>query len=201
MLANQFDIDIDISPKSCPDKSKYGTRAMVYNEDQKKILPHPSGVYMEKVPVDLLTGLCSFDYEYGEEHGYIKVDLLNNTSYDMFDSKDQLVDLSKKEPNWELLKDREVVKKLPQLANQVDVVVDLDIHSIQDLADVLALIRPGKIHYFEKYKKNKESVRRNLYKRSSNGKPYFKKSHAFSYAVMIVAILNKMDLFGIRGKL
>lgn len=196
MTRRVFDIDIDVAPGL--DRDKIGTRAMVYNEEQEKILPHPSGVYLEPVPVDELTGLCAFDHKYGDDQGYLKVDILTNTTYGKFQTKSELLQAADKEPDWSLLLNERVVADLPHLPNHMDVLRRLRPQSVEDLADVLAIIRPGKIHLLDAYEANKESVRRELYRRSSNGKPYFKKSHAISYAVMIVAALNQGNIFGVK---
>lgn len=196
MKTANWDIDIDVN--SGVDRNIFGTRAMIYNEEQETINPHPSGVYLDPIPVDDMTGNAAFDHKEKKTQNYIKVDILTNTSYDKFTSKNEVIMMSEKEPNWDLLKDIKTVRKLPHIANHFDLIEELDIQSVDDLADALALIRPGKSHLLETYKENKRSVRRQLYIRPSNGQPYFKKSHAYSYAVMIVTLLNKMDLFRIR---
>jgi hypothetical protein len=195
-LSNQWDIDIDV--KSGLDRSVYGTRAMVYNEEHESLSIHPSGVYLDIVPIDKVMGICSFDHHYGDEYGFIKIDLLTNTSYDRFMSKEEVREMSEKEPNWRLLKDKKIVSRLPHISNHFDFIQSLDITSVDDLADALALIRPGKTHLIDGYLDNKKSVRRQLYLRPTNNQAFFKKAHAYSYAVMIATILNKMDLFQIR---
>lgn len=187
MTRRIFDVDIDVSPKT--DKDKYGTRAMVYNHEN--VSAHPSGYYLEEVPLDPITGLCAFDSSYGDEVGFQKVDLLSNSSYDMFDSKEEVLGYAEIEPDWDLLLEDDVVESLPHLSKQIDLLTRLQPKSIDDLADVLALIRPGKIHLVDSYVKNKERVRKKLYKRSNDH--YFKKSHAYSYAMMIICVLNKIS--------
>lgn len=182
-----FDVDIDVSPKT--DKDKYGTRAMAYNHEM--VSAHPSGYYLETVPVDPITGLCSFDSSYGDSAGFQKVDLLSNSSYDMFESKEEVLKYAEMEPEWDLLLEEDVVQSLPHLAKHIDLLTRIQPRSIHDLADTLALIRPGKSHLIDSYMKNKERVRKKLYKRSKDH--YFKKSHAYSYAMMIICVLNKIS--------
>jgi hypothetical protein len=184
-----FDVDIDVV--GC-DKDQYGIRAMIYNGDTMKILPHPSGIYFDEVPVDKETGLCAFDYKWGEAAGFQKVDLLNNNSYMKFKTKRDVLDSVSMEPDWSKLQDRDIVESLPHIANHFEIVSRLEPKSIEDLADVLALIRPGKKHLIEDYIEDKTAARRYLYKRSVNDQVYFKKSHAISYAVMVVCVMNKM---------
>lgn len=191
-----FDIDIDVN--SGTKKTKYGVRAMVYNKDTEKILPHPSGVHITDIPVDGMTGNAAIDHELSDELGFLKVDLLTNASYDVFATKDEVVRMSQMEPDWDWFLDENIVKTLPHIANHFDVVEKVTPRSIDDLADILALIRPGKRHLLDNYVKNKEAVRRELYRRSSNKKAYFKKSHSYSYALMIVTVLNRKKLFRLK---
>lgn len=189
-----FDIDIDV--RSSIDRTLYGTRAIVYNETTKKILPHPSGVYIENVPVDALTGNAAFDYNRGDEVGLYKVDILTNTTYDVFKDKDDLLAHMNIEPDWSLLERQNVVEKLPHIAKHYELVSKVSPRSVIELADCLALIRPGKIHLLDEYLEDAEHVRRRLYLRPREG-IYFKKSHAVSYALMIVCVLNKVHNNGI----
>ncbi len=115
-----FDCDIDVNSKV--DKNKYGVRAMVYNSDTEKVLAHPSGYYIEQVPVDELTGICSFDYEYGEEQGFMKIDLLTNSSYDSFLSKDEVLTAFEQDPDWTLLDDEDFVITLPHIGKHYDLI-------------------------------------------------------------------------------
>ena len=183
-----FDIDIDTA--SSTDKSLYGIPAMIHNEDQERIAPHPSGVYLEDVPIDHKTNLCSFDYKYGDESGFMKVDILHNSVYDAFSSKEEVLIASEGDIDWSILSDRSVVESLPHIAKHYDTIQKVKPKSVEDLADVLALIRPGKISLLDGYIKNKKQTRRNLYKRPSTGM-YFKKSHAISYALMIKTLIYK----------
>lgn len=189
MKRRPFDIDIDVS-SSCK-KDQYGIRAMVYNEETNKVLPHPSGYYLEEIPVDAQTGLASIPYEKAEEYGFIKVDLLTNTAYDGFASKADVLTAAEKEPDWKMLTKREIVEKLPHLGKHYDELQRFRCDSVESLADFLALIRPGKIHLMDEYLKNPKTIRRWLYVKPKDG-IYFKKSHAISYALMIACVMNNM---------
>lgn len=189
-LSRSFDIDIDV--KSGTERSQFGTRAMIYNEEDGRVMPHPSGVYLQKVPVDKLTGNAAIDYKDGSDMNLLKVDILTNASYDIFDSKADLLETMERDPDWSLLQRREVVETLPHLSKHFDLVKEIAPKSIEELADCLALIRPGKAHLIDEYMSNPKKTRRNLYLRPKEG-IYFKRSHAISYAVMIAAILCKIE--------
>ena len=186
-----FDVDIDVN--SAVDRNQYGVRAMIYNKETERVLPHPSGVYLEPVPVDELTGGCAFDYEYGDQNGYMKIDMLTNKTYDLFNSKQHLLDALDAEPDWIRLLDEDFVSKLPHIGQHMDVVRKIRPKSIEELADLVALIRPAKIQYIQSYMTNRTSVRRRLYLKPTDGSAYFKKSHAIAYALMIVAVMNVLD--------
>lgn len=189
MTNKNYDIDIDVSSNT--NKDDFGTRSIIYNEKTETITTHPSGYYLTKVPVDKVTGTCSIDYKDMELKGYKKVDLLTNNSYDKFTSKQDVLDHLHKEVPWEKFLDPEFVRQLPHISNHFDLVERVKPRSIDDLADILALIRPGKAHLVEDYIKDKDKTRRNLYKRPKTG-AYFKKSHSYSYAHMIACVANKI---------
>lgn len=190
----QADVDIDISTRT--NREDYGIRAIIYDDSREDVAPHPSGVYVDSdIPVDKLTGRAAIDYKEAEKMGYFKVDLLTNTSYNVFRTKDEVISCAEREPNWKRLLDENFSSKLPQLGNCHDLLCFLEPKSIDDLADLLALMRPAKLKYVEEYVEDKEKVRKNLYKRPSKG-AYFKKSHAYAYALMIVTLMNKYDILG-----
>lgn len=189
-MRSEFDIDIDV--KSDTDKRRYGTQAMVYNEKTKKVLPHPAGFYLEPVPIDDYTGNCAFDYKYGSEYGFFKVDLLTNTVYNGYNSKEEVLAALEWDVDWEQFDDERIVESLPHLSKHFDIVNKVKPNSIEDLADILALIRPGKRDQLDDYIKNKEKTRKTLYRRARNDMNYFKKSHAISYATMIIVALYKI---------
>lgn len=191
--AKLFDVDIDVTSSSCK-KGKYGVRAFVYNEKTRRISQHPSGTYLEEVPIDMMTGMAAFDYKYGDEAGYYKVDLLTNNAYNNIKSKSELLELVDMETPWEKFLDEEFVSRLPHIANHFEIVRKVGPRSIEDLADILALIRPGKAEMIDSYLESKISTRRNLYRKPTNGKIYFKKSHAIGYAVMITVVAKKLVL-------
>lgn len=182
----QFDVDIDLPPSV--ERKKYGVRGMVYKNEN--CTPHPSCFYLQDVPVDPISECAAFHYEEDFCKELIKVDLLVNRSYENIRSKEDLLRFAETEPDWDMLLDEDVVTKLPHIGKYYWLVSQIKPNCIEDLADTIALIRPGKSHLIENYLKNKKSVKRFLYKRSANEQAYFKKSHAISYALMIVVVMN-----------
>ena len=189
-----FDIDIDLKPGI--DRTLYGTRATIYDEDKEHIGVHPSGVYIESVPVDPVTGQAAFDYK--NDYGFMKVDMLNNTAYEGFHSKEDILAAIESDIDWSDFYDPAIVETLPHIGKHYDLVSTVAPKSVIELADCLALIRPAKKNLLSKYMRNPQSVRRNsLYKRPSDpGLNYFKKSHAVSYAMMILVKLSRRHTRG-----
>lgn len=185
-----FDVDIDVAPGV--DRTTLGVRAMVYNKETEKILPHAAGVYFRDIPVDPLTGNSAIDYETADELGYPKADILNNSAYSMFSTKEEVILFMNMPPKWESLVDPVMVSKLPHIGKHLELIQKIAPTSIIELADCLALIRPGKIHLIDDYLKNKKVTRKNLYVKPKSG-IYFKKSHAISYACMIICVMNKIN--------
>lgn len=186
-----FDIDIDVKQTSI-DKSKYGVRGVIIKEN--KIHPHPSGYYVDKdMPVDPLTDNSPMDYQLADELGYQKIDILTNSVYEYFDSKEDLERCVNQDPNWELLQNEQYLSKLPHVKDYGYILREIKPKSVMELADVIALIRPGKIHLYESYLENPDKIRPNLYRKPKNDGMYFKKSHAVSYAMMIKTLLVKLE--------
>ena len=195
-MSNKVIGDIDIDTVSRTPKSKYGVRAIQYVMKKHTVVPHASGYYLGDVPIDGVTGMSTMDYKDMEASGFTKIDLLNNSSYDVFKSKDEVLEALHKDPDWTLLLNERFVKGLPHLAGHHELLSIIKPTSIMELADVLALIRPAKMKYIDKYIENPDSVRQNLYRKAKEGY-WIRKSHAVAYAHMIVCVMNKKDSKGL----
>ena len=79
--------------------------------------------------------------------------------------------------------------KLFQLSKHGDVLDAVRPRSVEELADVLALIRPGKKQLLKLYLSQREATRRILYAKDESGYS-FKKSHAIAYALVITLQLH-----------
>lgn len=191
-MRRTFDVDIDV--KGGVERSEWGVRCSIYDEDSKRLSPHPSGVIIEDVPTDPITRLSCIDYKECDRLGLYKVDILTNTSYNNFESHEEMEKYRDSPTNWELLLDENVCKSLPHVANHYDVVKLIKPKSVEELAHVLALVRPGKKHLLDDYMNpvKKKLTINNIFRDTKDGM-YFKKSHAISYAVMIVTVLNKLQ--------
>jgi len=148
---------------------------------------HNSGVYLQPIPADQLTGLSSIDYKEAEDRGYFKLDFLNNSLYEGVRDEEHLNELTNQEPIWDLLQHEDVVKNLAHVHAHINVLRVLKPRNIIELAEVLAIIRPAKRPLLNE---SKSEIKKNVWKKPTDGSYYFKKAHAIAYAVSIVVQLN-----------
>jgi DNA polymerase III alpha subunit len=187
-----MDIDLDFPPSFDPRTifPQAVPASMVRDGDLAK---HPCGHYLQNIPVDNVTGWAAIPYEEAEVMGYFKIDFLHLTTLDYFESKKEIRALLKREPDWDILMNEEHVQKLFQISKHHYLISQVRPKSVQELADVVALIRPNKRHLLQEYKQNKEKIRPQLYRRGSDDKSSFKRSHALAYAMTIVLQLHLIE--------
>ena len=126
---------------------------------------HKTGVYVQDIEIDPITGYAAIDYE---SNKHTKIDFLNLSSLNYFSSNEEIEELISKEPNWDLLKIKEIVNVLPQIHDHYDLIQTMNPKSIEDLILLL-----DKIREHSNYK--------------------FKRSHGCAYALNIVALLNYFE--------
>jgi len=185
-----MDIDIDL-PKNFDPKEYFDiTHAlMIENGDVRK---HPAGVYFQNIPRDKESGLAAIPYKKTEDLGFTKIDLLHLSLLENFESKKQIKALLKKEPDWSILSDPEKVEGLFHIGKHFDVIDKVRPTSVMQLADIMALIRPGKRKLLDAYVNNPEKTREELYTKRINSD--MRKAHAVSYALLIVLQLHLIGM-------
>ena len=92
-----------------------------------------------------------------------------------------------KEPDWGLLQDKNFVDKLFHLNGHHNIVNKLQPKSIEQLAAVLAIIRPAKRQLMYK---QWNDIMKDVWVKPTDGSYFFKKSHAVAYAQAIVVQMN-----------
>jgi hypothetical protein len=107
--------------------------------------------------------------------------------YEQVKDERHLVELVTKEPDWSLLEHKEIVEQLFHIHDHFSIVNTLKPKSVEQLAAVLAIIRPAKRHLA---KQNWNEIDQNVWKKPEDGTYFFKKSHAVGYAMAIVLQLN-----------
>ncbi len=187
-----FDVDIDFADREQVLKVVKHTAAM--QKDGNKQRKHNTGVYFHQVPTNPFTGLCTLDYKQAEDAGWFKIDLLNVGIYSDFTSNEQIDDLLSKDPMWELLEHKEVIQQLFHIHNHSDTVIRMKPRSIEQLAMVLAVIRPGKKHLIGR---SWLDIEKEVWTKTEDVYS-FKKSHANGYAAAIALQLNQLA-YGINS--
>ena len=187
MIVNT-DIDIDVADRRSLLKLIKNVSAMI-ERDGKKV-KHNTGVYFHDIPSDPFSGLSTIDYQKAEELGYFKIDVLNVNVYKDIKDKAQLDELLNTEPMLELLEYEEVVSQLFHIHSHYDIVKKMKPQTVEQLAAVLAIIRPAKRYLIGK---DWNTVFASVWEKPSDNGYYFKKAHAISYATAIVLQLNLLS--------
>lgn len=186
MIANT-DIDIDVADRTKLLNLIKHTPAMINDNGRRK--KHNTGVYFHEMPSDPFTGLSTIDHKEAEAKGYFKLDVLNVSLYKDVESYDQLEKLLEMQPMWDLLEHKEVVEKLFHIHAHYNIVSKMKPTSVEELAAVLAIIRPAKRGLLGK---DWNTVFATVWNKPTDGTYYFKKAHAISYAMAIVLQLNML---------
>jgi DNA polymerase III alpha subunit len=179
------DVDIDFANREQALKLfKHVPASIIKDNESEK---HKTGIYFQAVPTDPINQYCSLDYKEAEERGYFKIDLLNVGIYEKIKTEQELVELMLEEPNWNMLKDKEIVDQLFHLNGHFDIVSKLEPKNIEQLAAVLAIIRPAKRNLMYKYW---TEILKEVWERPKDDSYFFKKSHAVAYAQAIIVQMN-----------
>jgi DNA polymerase III alpha subunit len=179
------DIDIDFADRELI--LKYIKHIPASRVDNGQLKKHNTGVYCQPIPTNPLTGLASVEYKAAEDRGYFKIDFLNVGIYKDIKSEEHLVKLMNTEPLWDLLEQDEFCNLLFHVNGHGDILRKMKPTTISQLAAVLAMIRPGKRHLIGA---DWTTVMTEIWTKPTNGEYYFKKSHAHSYAMLVVVHMN-----------
>jgi hypothetical protein len=179
------DVDVDFFDRDAVLKLfKHTPASMIKDGKTEK---HKTGVYFHAVPEHPVTGNSTLDYKEAENRGYFKIDMLNVNIYKNVKSEQELVELMIQEPDWEMLKDPKIVENLFHLNGHFNIVSNLEPKTIEQLAAVLAIIRPAKRNLMYK---DWEEILKEVWVKPTDGSYFFKKSHAIAYAQAIVVQMN-----------
>jgi hypothetical protein len=177
-----MDIDIDFADRTLIlDKLKHRVAKL---DSNKK---HNTGVYVTEIPHNPIDNLSTIDYKTAEERGYFKLDFLNVSIYKDIQSEEHLIALMEKEPIWELLLENQFVDLLFHLSGHGDVLKKTCPTSVEQLAAVLAMIRPAKRYLIGK---NWTTIMNEVWTKPETGDYFFKKAHAVSYAMAVIVHMN-----------
>lgn len=183
------DIDIDFGDRQQALAVIKHTPAAIIDGDQIK--KHNTGVYATEIPVDPISGLASIDYREAEERGYIKIDLLNVSVYQLVQDERHLNELMQRRPPWERLSELDFCERVIHIGAHYDIVNQLRPDSIERMAMVLAIIRPAKRHLLGR---SWNEIEQEIWLKPEDDAYYFKKSHSISYAHLVAVHMNLLDL-------
>lgn len=179
------DIDIDFLDRAVPlAELKHVTASIAENDTFKK---HNTGVYCTSIPYNPLTGLSTIDYKQAEERGYFKIDFLNVSIYKGVRNDEHLKQLMETEPLWDLLEQDDFVNLLFHINGHGSILREMKPKTIEQLAAVLAVIRPAKRYLIGK---DWKEVLDEVWVKPVGDEYYFKKAHAVAYAMAIVVQMN-----------
>jgi hypothetical protein len=180
-----MDIDIDFADRT---KALQLFKHIIASRiDNSKLVKHNTGVYLHEVPVDAITGLSAIAYQEAEEQQYFKIDFLNVGLYDGVRSEEHLITLMGQEPLWDLLEDDSFNSLLFHVNGHGEILRKMKPTTIEQLAAVLAMIRPAKRYLIGK---DWNTVLNEVWKKPESEEYFFKKSHATAYAVAITVQMN-----------
>ena len=182
----QGDVDIDFGSRELIlEHIKHVPASM---REVSPIRKHSSGVHVNPIPFDPVNEMAAIDYAKAEARGYFKLDLLNVHVYTNVRDEAHLKYLMR-EPNWDMLRDKETVEQLIHLSNHYYSIQRMPepIDSIPRLAMFLAAIRPAKKHLIGKFWKD---VSKEVWEKDSDGGYSFKKSHSLAYSMLVVVHMN-----------
>jgi len=155
--------------------------------EDSKLVKHNTGIYLHPVPVNAVTGLSAVPFKEAEQRGYFKIDFLNVSMYQGIRNEKHLIQLMNAEPLWDLLEQESFVDLLFHVNGHVDILKRTKPTSVEQLAAVLAMIRPAKRHLIGQ---DWNTILKEVWTKPTNDEYYWKKSHAYAYAIAVVVQMN-----------
>ena len=180
------DIDIDFFDRS---KALAVLKHIIASREQQgELVKHNTGVYLHEIPHNPITNLATIDYKEADQRGFFKIDFLNVSIYEGVRDEEHLLALMNTEPLWDLLLQEDFVNELFHINGHADLLKITQPRSVEQLAAVLAMIRPAKKYLVgQSWDKILAEV---WVKPADDSAYYFKHSHSISYAMAIVIQMN-----------
>ena len=181
-----MDIDIDFADrKKILDVIKHVPATIVDKDGISK--KHNTGVYCHSIPYNPLTGNASIEYKEAEDRGYFKIDFLNVGMYEGVRNEEHLIKLMETEPLWDLLEQDDFVNLLFHVNGHGQILRQTKPTSVQQLAAVLAMIRPAKRYLIGK---DWNTITAEVWTKPQGDENFFKKAHAIAYAMAVIVQMN-----------
>ena len=176
------DIDIDFADRDII-LSQIEHRVAKLNTGKK----HNTGVYATEIPHNPVDNLSTIEHKTADERGYFKLDFLNVSIYKDVKDETHLTQLMEKEPLWQLLEHKDFSDQVFHLNGHSALLQQLKPTSVEQLAATLAIIRPAKRHLANE---TWQTIFEEVWKKPTNGDYFFKKAHAFAYAMSVIVHMN-----------
>ena len=188
-MINKFNSDVDIDFGNREDALQHLRHipASMFKEGVQT--KHASGIYVTDIPINPYTGSASLDYSSAEERGYVKLDFLNVSLYTYIKDELHLEELMNQVPDWASLYDPTICAKIIHINNHYQTLIQMPeaVTSITRLAMFLAVIRPAKKHLIGS---TWAEISKTIWDPDPTGNYAFKKSHAISYAHLVIVHMN-----------
>jgi hypothetical protein len=180
------DVDVDVFGR---DKILEGLECVYGRIDRAndKFEKHPTGVYFQNIPRDPTTNMSTVDHRIANDYGYFKIDFLNVNMYEGVKSEEHLLSLINKEPPWDFFEYPEITDKLFHLKDHSHLLQRYKPTSVEDLAMILAIIRPSKAYL---QKEGWDRIRKEVWIKGEDEGYQFKRAHGIAYSIAIVVNLN-----------
>jgi len=148
---------------------------------------HNTGVYTTEIPHNPIDNLATVEHKAADQRGYFKLDFLNVSIYKDVKDETHLLQLMEKQPLWQLLEHKDFSDQVFHLSGHSQLLQQLKPTSVQQLAATLAIIRPAKRHLANE---SWETIMKEVWTKPTDGTYYFKKAHAFAYAMSVIVHMN-----------
>lgn len=181
------DVDVDVFGR---DNILRGIECIFGRIDRPdgKIDKHNTGVYFQNIPRDPTTNISTLDHRIAKDYGYFKIDFLNVNMYENIKSEAHLLSLIDKEPPWDFFQYEEITNQLFHLKGHSNLLVKYKPQSVEDLAMILAIVRPAKAYLQQQ---GWEKIKGEVWLKVEGEESYqFKRSHGLAYAIAIIVNLN-----------
>lgn len=181
------DVDIDVFGR---EKILEGLECIYGRIDRPNgdIEKHLTGVYFQNIPRDPVTNIATLDHKIAGDYGYFKIDFLNVNMYEGVRDESHLLELLDREPPWDFFEYREITDQLFHLNGHSKLLQKYKPQSVEDLAMILAIMRPGKAHL---QGSDWDKIRQEVWLKNPGDDSYqFKRGHAISYSLAIIVHLN-----------
>jgi hypothetical protein len=181
------DVDIDVFGR---EKILAGIECIFGRIDRPddKFDKHNTGVYFQNIPRDPVSNVSTLDHRIAKDYGYFKIDFLNVNMYEDVRDEAHLLELLDKDPPWDFFQYQEITDQLFHLKGYSHLLQKFKPESVEDLAMVLAIIRPAKAYL---QNSSWEDIRKDVWIKHADDENYqFKRSHGIAYSLAIIVNLN-----------